>query len=128
MINMQNTNQRLMSLSFQLERMQAQIMDIQANNQSTHGEQENIPTRDEKVGEIVEEDVDETEEEIKLEGCGIMNMVEEIEMPHEVEFPQEQSYTVEAKTIDDEEVTIVAEKQEWLLSKEKSYMNKRGRK
>ena len=103
-------------------------MDIQANNQSTHGEQENIPTRDEKVGEIVEEDVDETEEEIKLEGCGIMNMVEEIEMPHEVEFPQEQSYTVEAKTIDDEEVTIVAEKQEWLLSKEKSYMNKRGRK
>ena len=66
MINMQNTNQRLKSLSFQLEIMQAQldftptIMDIQTDNQSTHREQENIPTRDEKFGEIVEEGVDET--------------------------------------------------------------------
>jgi len=36
------------------------IMDIQTDNQSTHREQENIPTRDEKFGEIVEEGVDET--------------------------------------------------------------------
>jgi len=78
MINMQNTNQRLKNLSFQLEIIQAQldfmpkIMDIQTDNQSTHVEQENIPTKDEKFGEIVEEGVDETEEDIMLEKCGIM--------------------------------------------------------
>ena len=76
---MQDTNQRLENLSFQLEMMQAQIMDIQANNQSTHGKQENIPTTYEKVGEIVEACVDETEEDIMLEGCGTMKIMEEIE-------------------------------------------------
>jgi hypothetical protein len=38
MINMQDTNQRLKNLSFQMEIVQAQIMDIQANTQSTHRE------------------------------------------------------------------------------------------
>jgi len=54
MINMQDTNQRLKNLSFQMEMMQAQIMDIQANIQSTHREQENNSNMYEKVGEIVE--------------------------------------------------------------------------
>ena len=124
MINMQDTNQRLKNLSFQLEMMQAQIMDIQANIQSIHGEQENIPTTYEKVGEIVEEGVDETKEDIMLEGCGTMKIMEEIEPAHEVEFPQEWSYTEETKIVDDEEVMIVAEKQERLLSKEESYERK----
>jgi len=124
MINMQDTNQRLKNLSFQLEMMQAQIMDIQANIQSTHGEQENIPTTCEKVGGIVEEGVDETEEDIMLEECGIMKIMEEIEPTHEVEFPQERSYTEKTKTVDDEEVMIVAEKQERLLRKEESYEQK----
>lgn len=57
MINMQDTNQRLKNLSFQMEMMQAQIMDIQANIQSTHGEQENNSNTFEKVGEIVEEGI-----------------------------------------------------------------------
>ena len=118
MINMQNTNQRLTNLSCQLEMIQVQLdlsptlMDIQTNNQSTHGEQENIPTENEKFGEIAEEGVDQTEEDLMLEGCCI------IETPHKVEFPQERSYTEEAKTVDNEEVVIVAETQERLLSKE----------
>ena len=55
MINMQDTNQRLKTLSLQIGLIQAQIMDNQANNQSTLGEQENNPNMFERVGEIVEE-------------------------------------------------------------------------
>jgi len=127
MINMQDTNQRLKNLSFQMEMMQAQIMVIQANIQSTHGEQENIPTRYEKVGEICEEGVDQTEEDTVLEGCGKMEITEEIETPHEVEFPQKRSYTEEAETVDNKEVMMVAEKKERLLSKEES-MEEKGKK
>ena len=54
MINMQDTNQRLKTLSLQIGLIQAQIMDNQANNQSTLGEQENNPNMFERVGEIVE--------------------------------------------------------------------------
>ena len=62
MINMQDTNQRLKTLSLQIGLIQAQIMDNQANNQSTLGEQENNPNMFERVGEIVEEDVVQNEE------------------------------------------------------------------
>jgi hypothetical protein len=55
MINMQDTNQRLKTLSLQIGLIQAQIMDSQANNQSTLREQENNPNMFERVGEIVEE-------------------------------------------------------------------------
>jgi hypothetical protein len=55
MINMQDTNQRLKTLSLQIGLIQAQIMDNQANNQSTLREQENNPNMLERVGEIVEE-------------------------------------------------------------------------
>jgi len=121
MINMQDTNQRLKNLSFQLEMMQAQIMVIQANNQSTHGEQENIPTRDEKVGEIVEEGVDETAEDIMLEGCGTMKTMEELEPPHEIELLQERSYTEEANTVDNGQVMMG---NDYLARK--NHMNKKG--
>ena len=117
---MQDTNQRLKNLSFQLEMMQAQIMHIHANNQSTHGEPEDIPTTYEKVGDIVEEGDDETEEDIMLDGCGTMKIMEEIEPLHETELPQERSYTEEAKTVDNGEVMMVSEKHEQLLSKEES--------
>jgi len=79
MINMQDTTQRLKNLSLQAELMQAQldfiqiVMDMQANNQSTHREQEDNSITYEKVGEIVEEDVDETEEDTTLEECGDRN-------------------------------------------------------
>jgi hypothetical protein len=62
MINMQNTNQRLKNLSLQIGLIQAQIMDNQANNQSTFGEQGNNLNMFEKVGEIVEEVVVQNEE------------------------------------------------------------------
>jgi hypothetical protein len=62
MINMQDTNQRLKTLSLQIELIQAQIMDNQANNQSTLGEQEKNPNMFERVGEIVEEVVVQNEE------------------------------------------------------------------
>ena len=62
MINMQDTNQRLKTLSLQIGLIQAQIMDNQANNQSTLGEQENNPNMFERVGEIVEEVVVQNEE------------------------------------------------------------------
>jgi hypothetical protein len=62
MINMQDTNQRLKTLSLQIELIQAQIMDNQANNQSTLGEQENNPNMFERGGEIVEEVVVQNEE------------------------------------------------------------------
>src|SRR4030066_2005204 len=118
MINMQNTNQRLTNLSCQLEMIQVQldlsptVMDIQTNNQSTHGEQENIPNENDKFREIVEEGVDQTEEDLMLEGCSI------IETPHKEEFPQERSYTEEVETVDNEEVVMVGETRERLLSKE----------
>ena len=79
MINMQDTTQRLKNLSLQAELMQAQlgfiqiVMDMQANNPSTHREQEDNSITYEKVGEIVEEDVDETEEDTTLEECGDRN-------------------------------------------------------
>ncbi len=120
MINMQDTNQRLKNLSFQMEMMQTQIMEIQTNIQSTHGEQENIPITYEKVGEFVEEGVSEIEEDIMLAGCSTLKIMKEIEPPHEIELPQERSYTEEANTVDNGEVMMVSEKQERLLSKEES--------
>jgi len=64
-----------------MEMMQAQIKDIQANIQSTQGEQENNPNMFEKVGEIVEEGVVQTEEDTTLEECGELEIVKEIETP-----------------------------------------------
>jgi len=88
MINMQDTTQRLKNLSLQAELMQAQldfiqtVMDMQANNQSTHGEQEGNSITYEKVGEIVEKGVDETKEDTTLEECGELYIAKEIETPH----------------------------------------------
>jgi hypothetical protein len=127
MINMQETNQRLKNLSSQLEMIQAQIMENQANIQSTHGEQENNSNMFEKVGEIVREGVVETEEDIMLEGCGTMKIMKEIVPPREKEVPQERSCNEEAKTVDNGEVMMVTEKQERLLSKEE-LMETRGKK
>jgi hypothetical protein len=108
MINMQNTNQRLRNLSIQLEMIQAQIMENKSNIQSTHD------------GEIVEEGVVQTEEDTTLEECGVLENAIEIEPPHEPELPQEKSYAVEAKAVDNGEEVKMAEKQERLLSKEET--------
>ena len=130
MINMQDTTQRLKNLSLQAKLMQAQldfiqiVMDMQANNQSTHGEQEDNLIMYEKVGEIVEEGVDEIDEDTTLEECGELYITKEIETPHEEEFPQERSDTEEAETIDNQEVMLVAERKERLPSKEKSIEQK----
>ena len=115
MINMQDTTERLKNLSLQAELMQAQldfiqtVMDMQANNPSTHGEQEDNSITYEKVGEIVEEGVDETEEDKTLEECGELYIV-----------PQERSDTEETETVDNQEVMMVTERKERLQSKEKS--------
>lgn len=127
MINMQDTNQRLKNLSFQMEIMQEQIMDIQANIQSTHGKQENNSNTFEEVGKIVEEGVDDTEEDIILEECSTMKMVEELEPLHPEEFPQERPYTEEAETVENEEVMEVTEKEDRILIKEES-MEGKGKK
>ncbi|XP_024641659.1 uncharacterized protein [Medicago truncatula] len=127
MINMQDTNQRLKNLSFQMEMMQEQIMDIQANIQSTHGKQENNSNTFEEVGKIVEEGVDDTEEDIILEECSTMKMVEELEPLHPEEFPQERPYTEEAETVENEEVMEVTEKEDRILIKEES-MEEKGKK
>ena len=130
MINMQDTTHRLQNLSLQAKLMQAQldfiqiVMDMQANNQSTHGEQEDNLIMYEKVGEIVEEGVDEIDEDTTLEECGELYITKEIETPHEEEFPQERSDTEEAETIDNQEVMLVAERKERLPSKEKSIEQK----
>nr|ABN05711.1 hypothetical protein MtrDRAFT_AC148396g35v2 [Medicago truncatula] len=120
MINMQDTNQRLKNLSFQMEMMQEQIMDIQANIQSTHGKQENNSNTCEEVGTSVEKGVEDTEEDIILEECSTIKMTEELEPLHPIELPQERSYAEEAKTVDNGAVLIVTEKQEWILSKKES--------
>lgn len=126
MINMQDTTERLKNLSLQAELMQAQldfiqtVVVMQANNQSTHGEQEDNSIKYEKVGEIVEEGIDETEEDTMLEECGELYIAKEIETPHEEEFPQERSDTEEAESVDNQEVMMVAERKEQLPSKEKS--------
>ncbi|XP_039689288.1 uncharacterized protein [Medicago truncatula] len=122
MINMQDTNQRLKNLSFQMEMMQEQIMDIQTNIQSTHGKQENNSNTFEEVRKIVEEGVDDTEEE-----CSTMKMVEELEPLHPEEFPQERPYTEEAETVENEEVMEVTEKVDRILIKEES-MEGKGKK
>ena len=103
MINMQNTNQRLRNLSIQLEMIQAKIMDNQVNIQSTHD------------GEIVGEGVVELEEDAIVEECG---------PPHEIELPQERSFTEEDKTVDSGEVIEVVERKERLLSKEETFEQK----
>ncbi|KEH21754.1 hypothetical protein MTR_7g016020 [Medicago truncatula] len=120
MINMQDTNQRLKNLSFHMEMMQEQIMDIQANIQSTHGKQENNSNTCEEVGTSVEKGVEDTEEDIILEECSTIKMTEELEPLHPIELPQERSYAEEAKTVDNGAVLIVTEKQEWILSKKES--------
>ena len=126
MINMQDTTQRLKNLSLQAELMQAQldfiqtVVVMQANNQSTHGEQEDNSIKYEKVGEIVEEGIDETEEDTMLEECGEPYIAKEMETPHEEEFPQERSDIEEAETVDNQEVMMVAERNERLPSKERS--------
>jgi len=56
-----------------------------------------------------------------------MEIKEEVETPHEVEYIQKRSYTEEAKTVDNVEVMMVAEKKEWLLSKEET-MEEKGKK
>jgi hypothetical protein len=117
MINMQDTNQRLKNLSLQIELIQAQIMDNQANNQSTLGEQENNPNMFERFREIVEEVVVQNEEVTTLEECGA---------PHKEELPQERSNMEVVKTVDIEEVMVV-EKKERLLIKE-DLMEVRGKK
>lgn len=67
MINMQNIKQRLKNLPCQLEMMKERlafapiIMDIQTNNQYTHGEQEKIPAKDGKFRYFVEEGVEKIE-------------------------------------------------------------------
>jgi len=71
-----------------MEMMQAQIMDIQTNNQFLHEEEEDTSTKTEEFREIVEERVDQTEEDTMLQGCGKMEIAEEIETLHEVEFPK----------------------------------------
>ena len=106
MINMQNTNQRLRNLSIQLEMIQAKIMDNQVNIQSTHD------------GEIVGEGVVELEEDAIVEECG---------PPHEIELPQERSFTEEDKTVDIGEAMKVTEKKERLLIKE-DLVEARGKK
>jgi hypothetical protein len=113
MINMQDTSQRLKNLSLQLELIQAQIMDNQANNQSILGEQENNPNMFERVGEIVEEVVVQNEEVTTLEECGA---------PHKDELPQERSNIEVANTVDNGEVIEVVE--ERLLSKEETFEQK----
>nr|AAL84187.1 hypothetical protein [Medicago sativa] len=115
MINMQDTNQRLKNLSLQLELIQAQIMDNQANNQSILGEQENNSNMFGRVGEIVEEVVFQNEEVTTLEECGA---------PHKDELPQERSDSEEDETVDFGEVIKVTEKQERLLSKEEIFEQK----
>jgi hypothetical protein len=97
MINMQDTNQRLKNLSLQIELIQAQIMDNQANNQSTLGEQENNPNMFERFREIVEEVVVQNEEVTTLEECGA---------PHKEELPQERSNMEVVKTVDIEKGTV----------------------
>lgn len=120
MINMQNTNQRLQNLSLQLEFMQAQfnstqtVMDTKINNQSYHENNENF------LGEIVKENIDESEENIVVDkGCDILDL--------EKELLQERSDTEVAKDVKNEEVMKLVEKKEWLLGKEES-MEAKGKK
>lgn len=79
--------------------IQAKIMDNQVNIQSTHD------------GEIVGEGVVELEEDAIVEECG---------PPHEIELPQERSFTEEDKTIDSGEVIEVVERKERLLIKKEN--------
>lgn len=59
-----------------------------------------------EFSEIVEEEVNQTEESTILEGCGELEITKGIETPHKEEFPQERSYTEEAETVENEEVMI----------------------
>ncbi|XP_024630948.2 uncharacterized protein [Medicago truncatula] len=129
MINIQDTNQRLKNLSCQMEKMKLQLsdIDIQISNRLLHEKCTDVSTKNEKVSEIVEEGVDQTEEGTILERCGELESAKEIEMPHKEEFPQERPYTEEAETIENEEVMEVTEKKERILSKEES-MEGKGKK
>ncbi|KAK2360817.1 hypothetical protein QL285_086039 [Trifolium repens] len=94
-----------------------QSMKVQTNTQTTH-EKDNILKKNEECGERVEEVVEKGEEERILERCGVMKIMEENQTPYEVELSQELPCTNEAKTVDNEEVMIVAEENEGLFSKE----------
>jgi len=49
---------------------------------------------------------------------------EEIETPQKIELPQEWSHIEEAKTVENEQVMMIAEKKEGLLNMEQSYEQK----
>ncbi|KAK2360384.1 hypothetical protein QL285_085657 [Trifolium repens] len=93
-----------------------QSMEVQTNTHTIHDEKGNNLTNEE-CGECVE-DVEKGEEERIVERGGVVKIVKEIETPQEVELPQEWPCTNEAKTVDNEEVMIVAEENEGLFSKE----------
>jgi hypothetical protein len=101
-----------------------QSMKVQINTQTTH-EEDAILTKNEECGESAKEVVEKNEEETMFDGCGVVNIVEKIETPHEVELPQELPSNEKDDTVDNEEVTMVVEENEGLLDKEKSFEQKR---
>ncbi|KAK2447230.1 hypothetical protein QL285_006609 [Trifolium repens] len=94
-----------------------QSMKVQTNTQTTH-EKDNILKKNEECGESVEEVVEKDEEERMFDGYGVVKIMKEIYTPQEIELPQEWPCTNEANTVDNEEVMIVAEKNDGLFSKE----------
>ncbi|MCI44497.1 hypothetical protein A2U01_0065736, partial [Trifolium medium] len=85
------------------------------NTQITPDEKNHILKKNEERGECMEEGIEKNEEEIMSEGCGAMKIVEAIETPHKEELPQEWPCTEVANTVDNEEVMMVAEKNEGLF-------------
>ncbi|WJX29993.1 hypothetical protein P8452_18580 [Trifolium repens] len=127
---LKNSLARIKNLEIQLSQIAKQMankqsMEVQTNTQTSHDKKDSIIPKSEEYGECVEEDIEKNEREIMSQGYGVMKKMEEADTPHEIELPQELPYTVNANTVDNEEVMMVAEENEGLVDKEVSCEQKR---
>ncbi|KAK2422088.1 hypothetical protein QL285_032647 [Trifolium repens] len=121
------TNARLKNLEIQLSQIAKQManqqnMETQTHTQITIDEKDNI-LNEKCRGSVA--DVEKNEEERIIERGGVVNKVKEMEVPHEIELPQELPNTEEANTVDNEEVMMDAELIEGLFDKEESCEQKK---
>ncbi|CAJ2654977.1 unnamed protein product [Trifolium pratense] len=115
-----NLENQLSQLAQQMSNQQN--MEIQTNIQTIPDEKDNI-LNEECKGSV--EGVENNEEKKMCDGCGVEKTMKEIETPHDVELPQDFPCTVEANTVDNEKMMMVAEENEGLVNKEESCEQKK---
>ncbi|MCH96930.1 resistance protein [Trifolium medium] len=115
---MQQQQQQMHEQQQQLQQMQDQHQQYLKNSLARV---KNLANLLEGVWKVLKK----SEEERMFEGCGVAKIMKEIETPHEVGLSQVLPSIEKDDTVDNEEVTMVAEENEGLLDKEESCEQKK---